>query len=85
VIGLDLTATAFGLLVTVVGALFTAVVLLARRELDRHREQVTDLDHRLRLIERKMDSLEPVVTVLERNAQDDGQRFVKGARLADRP
>lgn len=40
---MGLTATAFGLLVTALGGLFTAVVLLARRELDRGRDQLMAL------------------------------------------
>lgn len=79
---MDLTAAAFGLLVTALGGLFTAVVLLARRELDRQREQAAELGRRLDRVEWEMRKLEPVVSVLEHNAQVQAERFLKGARRA---
>lgn len=61
---MDLTATAFGLLVTALGGLLAAVVLLARRELDRGREQVAELERRLAIVERDLQDLEPLAAVL---------------------
>lgn len=67
---MDLTATTFGLLVTVVGALFTAVVLLVRRELDHTRERLKDLDDGLRATEREHHFFRPIAQRMERKLQE---------------
>ena len=81
---MDLTATAFGLLVTVTGGLFTAVVLLARRELDRSREQVADIDRRLRLAEADLFALQPIAIVLRQKNQEQAERMIDGAKHASK-
>lgn len=80
---MDLTAAAFGLLVTALGGLFTAVVLLARRELDRGREQVADVDRRLKQVERQLVALEPVARALDRKNNLEAERFLEGAWRAE--
>lgn len=80
---MDLTATAFGLLVTTLGGLFTAVVLLARRELDRGREQVAELDRRLTHVEAQLVSLAPLARALDRKNNQDADRFLEGAWRAE--
>lgn len=80
---MDLTATAFGLLVTALGGLFTAVVLLARRELDRGREQVAELDRRLTHVEAQLVSLAPLARALDRKNNQDADRFLEGAWRAE--
>lgn len=80
---MDLTATAFGLLVTALGGLFTAVILLARRELDRGREQVAELDRRLTHVEAQLVSLAPLARALDRKNNQDADRFLEGAWRAE--
>ena len=79
---MDLTATAFGLLVTALGGLFTAVVLLARRELDRGREQVADLGLRLAAVERRLQDLDPLAAVLRQKAKEQAERMLESASFA---
>ena len=80
---MDLTAAAFGLLVTALGGLLTAVVLLARRELDRQREQAADLDRRLALAERDLETLKPLTLTLREKAKEQAERMLGDASHAD--
>lgn len=67
---MDWTATAFGLLVTIVGALATALALLVRRELDHLRQMHHALDARLRNAEDELFVLRPVANSIRRNMEE---------------
>ena len=74
---MDLTAAAFGLLVTTTGGLFAAVVLLVRRELDHAREHMKDLDDRLRAIEDDNRMLRPISDGMRRKLNEAADPIVR--------
>lgn len=48
---LDWTAATFSVLVAVIGALFTTIAILVKREVDQQRERALDFERRLKAVE----------------------------------
>ena len=82
---MDWTATAFGLLVTVVGALFAAVVLLVRRELDHTKQQIERIDERLRKLEADQFFLRPVADGMQRKLEEGAASILTQVPRASNP
>lgn len=77
---MDWTASAFGLLVTVTGGLFTIVILLVRRELDHLRASIAALQDKVHRLELEHVVLKPVINLLERNMEERADFMTGGAK-----